>query len=185
MADFLKSVNRDLGSFLGNAVPTFAKVYDEFPEPNQEMELPALSIVTGRPRFERCDPYLVDEGAVADHQATNNYVIGQYDLSLQLDIWAKYKIQRSSLYEEVFQALNPVNQKGLQITLSDYFSEVCSYQLVSYAFSNDQEAAITRQEWRVRLEVEASCRAVAQSTDYVITQEPVLTFTTPNVIEDE
>jgi len=185
MSDFLKCVNRDLGSLIAAEISDLEEIYNEFPEPNAEMELPALSIVTGRPRFERCDPYLVTLGVETDNEATNNYCIGQYDLMLQIDIWAKYKVQRTKLYEQLFNLLNPVTRKGLQIALSDYHSEICSYQLLGYDFRNDEDSAISRQEWRVRLEVEASCRAITQSTEYIITQEPVLDFSTPNNIEIE
>lgn len=185
MADFLRSIVEDLATHLeGELGASISAVYREWPDANQEMTFPSVSITSGKPRFTRCAPYLLTTGAVASHQATTTYVIGQYDLDMQLDVWTRYNIQRSQLYELVNQALNPVDDIGLVLTLSDYYSQIASFLQVDVDFLGDSQAA-TVNEWRVMMMLKATCNAVGSRTDYIITQDPELVFTTPDNIDEE
>ena len=167
----------------------FAQVLPEWPEANTLMTFPAATVETlGQPQYERCAPYILSMGAVANNKATNLYIVGEYALQIQLDIWAKYKLQRDSLYEAVFQAIQAPNTAnnwrgsgGYSLQLAAYYNEWANFTLKGYKFMDEGES-LREKTWRAILQLEASCRAVSTTSDYIITQPPVLTFSTPDSI---
>jgi len=176
---FLRAIAEVLATDLAGRNLGFSQVLPEWPEANKLMTLPAAAIETsGQPQYERCAPYLLSMGTVANNKATNLYVVGEYTLNLQLDIWTKYKVQRDSLYEAVFQAIQSPNPQGYSLQLAAYYNEWVTFTLKGYKFM-DEGNSLHEKTWRAVLQLEASCRAISTTTDFVITQPPVLTFDTP------
>lgn len=182
MSDFIRSVTDQLKTYLAGQVSGL-NVSTEWPVPGKEMALPALTIVTGEPKFQRCPPYLVAQGATQpNNTATTTYCIGTYELNLQLDLWTKYPIQRVTLYEQIFAALEPLAAQGLVLTLSGYYNQKSNYHYIGYRLLDNEESA-SRQEFRARFDVQVNCLAVRQTTDYIIL-ETGLDFSTPETIEE-
>jgi hypothetical protein len=183
----LRAIAEALAADIAAKVPALVQVLPEWPEANQLLNMPAATIETQQPLYERCAPYLLSLGSVANNQATSLYIVGEYTLQMQLDIWTKYKVQRGALYEAVFQALQPSGSgwrggnAGYTLQLAAYYNEWTNFTLKGYKFM-DQGDSIREKTWRAVLQLEASCRAVGTNTDYVITQPPVLTFDTPDNI---
>lgn len=164
-------------------VAGLAEAYAEWPEANQSLIYPSASVtVSGDVGFERGAPYLISQGAVVSNQATNLYCIGNYqDLPVQIDIWTRYKVERDEFYEKVWNVLNPVDS-CLMLQLAGYYNEWLSITQRSFQFLSTPDAT-TRKEWRVLVSLVASCRAVKQRSDFIITQPPVLEFDTPDTID--
>jgi hypothetical protein len=180
VTDFPKSCVDALAAYLLANVAGISKVYSEWPNKNQTLSYPSISITSGKMNFRRCPPRVLSIGSVANNQATNKYVVGDYDpLTLQLDIWARNKPERADFYEKVFALLQPAAQQGLALQLTNYHNEIVSFHLTGYRYA-DAEQTATLQEWRAILSLEAAGRAIVSQTDYVITQEPVLTFDMPS-----
>jgi len=159
-------------------VPTFASVSAEWPEANQPLVYPSLSAETQQPQYERMSPYVRTVGAVTNNQAATSYVVGSYTTQLQLDIWAKYKVQRDTLYEAVFNVLQPVSAQAYILQLSQYYGEWVTVMMRGYKLSSDSDS-VKAKTWRATIFLEATCRAINTSTDYIITQPPVLELSTP------
>lgn len=171
MADFVKAAVDALASHVSSNIGELEDVYTEWPNMNEELALPSISILSQPSSFAKCTPYLEEKGSVSNHQATDQYVIGQYDISLQVDIWAKYKPERASIYQKFFDLFHADLEGGMNLKLTDYFDQWCSFTQVGYRFPDGPESA-TRQEWRAIIDIEATCKAIVERDDYIITETP-------------
>lgn len=178
---FPRALAEALAAKLRTAVPSFAEVYPEWPEMNQQLVYPSCAITTREPVYTRCAPYLLSIGDVVNNQATSIYCVGEFEARVQLDIWTRYKIERDTFYDRVFQVLEPASGLGLALQLSDYFDQWATVTQLSFKFDENPEA-VARKEWRVFVELAVTCKAISTAQDYVITQEPVLVFDTPATI---
>lgn len=172
-----------LATKLATDIPSFVNVYPDWPEQNQQLVYPCASIFTGEPQYARCPPYLKTQGTtnVMTNTASNIYVVGQFDFNLQLDIWARYKVERDSLYQLVFNVIEPVTPRGFNLQLSSYYNEWVTFTQTSFKFLDDPDSVALKQ-WRVLVNLKATCRAINTTTDYIITQDPVLILETPDSI---
>lgn len=180
MTDFQRSVMSELATLLDTELGSaIEQVLPEWPSANVEMDLPSITLtLAGNPEFTPHAPVAFSLGAVTDHQSSNKYVVGQYDFRVQLDIWAKYKKQRSSLYEAVFNILRPTTGTGLVLQLTDYHNVYCPVSLDGFGHSDNQGSAMNA-EWRATVFLVGTCMAVNTSTDYIITQVPEITVELP------
>jgi hypothetical protein len=171
-------------------IATVEQVLEEFPEANNELIYPALSIITqGTPEFSpELSPYLleeIEEPEVGEHKAPAKYVVGSYDLTLQVDIWCGSKEERFTAYDQFFAALNKQFQPmGLSLQLVDYHNVWARYDLSGHTF-DDSAAGSQRNEWRVKCNVLVHCRAVVEREEFIVTQPIETELETPNNIENE
>lgn len=175
MANAVEALTNALKAHL--ATISGLKVYSEFPTANQKLALPALTIFRGAPDYDNLDPYFLSKtDPDVDNKIFVKYIVGQYDLRMQLDLWTGNKKERETLFESVFQKLNPdIIPMGLSLKLTDYHDIWARYDLVGHEFMDD-EASAQRQEWRVRLELLAHVKAVLVKEEYaIITIENQLT----------
>lgn len=185
MADeFTRAVVEALATSVNTNVTGLAAVYRDWPDKNIELAYPSISVLPGAPQFTRCQPYLYSQGAVAsgEHTAATKYVVGQYELPIQLDVWCKYKAQRATILDLVMAMLNPTLAKGYVLRLTAYHDVWVNITTRGYKWLDSMNASAL-QEWRAIVELELTCLAIRSTTDYIITEEPVLTFTTPDRIE--
>ncbi len=165
-------------------IPKLRTILLEFPESNQRLRLPALSIGISNVGHEPLFPYPFETGSVQDHQSEIKYVVGQYNWTLQLDLWAKTKEELHDLYEDFYQGFNNnVRLPGLSLELRDYYGIMCNYYIVGFSFANDEIGSQTK-EWRATVDLEANCKAILRKSEYIITDTPELTFTTPREITE-
>ena len=158
---------------LGGKVPALQKVYPEWPEANQLLVYPSATIETQPSTYMRMAPYIVTRGSVANNKAQNTYCVGTYETLLQVDIWSKYKVERDALVMAMFDALQPVSLGGYNLTLAEYFGEVLGFTLTNFKYMDDSES-VRQKTWRAMFSLSASCRAINTTTDFIITQAPVL-----------
>lgn len=173
MDSCLKAVIEALGIHLKENMPRLKQVIYEFPAPGVKLLYPTLSIIhEGNPLFTNLQPYELEKGAIANHKAPVQYVVGQYELRLQLDLWCGNKEERYRMYDEFFQAFNKdINPMGLSLKLSKYHNLWTRFDQVGQDFPDNQEASQTS-EWRARVSILAHCKAVLGKVESIIT-EPI------------
>lgn len=165
-----KAILEALGTHLKTAMPKIKAIAYDWPNPNVALQYPCVTITTGQPKFENMMPEFLSRSATIGTKATARYEVGNYEFSLQVDIWCGSKEERFRIYDDFFKALNAeVEVMGLALQLSKYYDIFARYDLVGYDF-NDGEEPSQRAEWRARLEVRASCKAILEKTQYIITQ---------------
>lgn len=160
--DSAKFVVDALCVFLKAKMPNLEAVNQEFPAADVLLKYPCVTVTTtGNPEFQNLQPYTLEQGPLGlDHKAEVKRVVGMYDYTLQVDIWAKNKVQRLKTFDEFFQAFNEkISPMGLSLQLEKYHGVWARYDMTSYAF-DDSEAGSQRGEWRVRITVLANCVAV-------------------------
>jgi len=181
---FSKQAVKVLADYLLANVSGIAQVLSEWPSANIELNYPAISITTKGAPFTPCDPYVLELG-VLDEEANssiNTYVIGQYDLKLQIDIWARNKEERYEYYDKFFSAFNAsLRPVGLRLQLTEYYDRWIAYTETGYRFDDTQKGSET-ESWRVTVDIEATCDAVREAEEFIITQEIGLTLELPSPV---
>ena len=181
---FERAAVKALASSLDTAVSDFAAVITEWPLVNQELSLPAITIINQPSRLTKKPATYISVGSVTSNSASVLYDVGDFDLEIQIDIWAAYKIQRSRLYDAVFDVLNGnIVKNCYALQLSDYHNQWATFAQIGHEFFNNSEAG-SRSEWRAMVRLEVTCTAVFEKTERIITNEPTLVFSTPNEIEE-
>lgn len=168
--DINREVITRLGDHLKAGMPSIRQVIHNFPEANQTLNYPCLSIFSNAPTF-------VPEHGAYEYQGTQKsaakyeylYVVGQYDWTIQIDIWCQSKEQRYQLYDQFFRAFNsqfPV--MGLTLTMKEYYEILCRYDMTGLNYEPDGEASSQRKEWRVKIDLLGSCKAVVDREEFAI-----------------
>ena len=173
-----EEVIKRLGNHLSTGMTSLSEVIDGFPEGNVELSFPALSVMeVGNTEYiPEMSPYPyvdIEAGDIVDHSSEVKYVIGQYNYQLQLDLWCRSKEERDDLVEEFMQSFNSqFPLLGLNLTLTDYHGIYCSYSMNGYS-KEDAEISSQRQEWRVKLNILANCKAILGKDEFMIEETSV------------
>ena len=175
-----------LGQYLLDEVDALREYYEEFPAPNRTINLPSISLFLGPLEFTpQAEPNLVKAPAAIDPPTpdggTQNrprvkWIVGQYDATLQLDLWTGSKEERDDLTDALFNALNPNIKSGLTLELDEYFNVLCDYLYVGSVFEDSEISAQTDQ-WRTKFDILVTCKAVRERKEYVIEQSEVVVET--------
>lgn len=156
-----------LVEYLKANIPSLNKVYLEWPNHNEPLDMPCASILTvGSPEYTSKMPTLWKYEAPLSY-----YFVGEYNISLQLDLWAEYKEARGELMESVFDLFDKQFQDsgkslGISLNMSEYFDTIARYDLTGYTYNDNAEGS-QRDEWRSKLTVLANFQRVitrAEST---------------------
>lgn len=172
-----------LGKYLLEAVNDLEEYYPEFPQPNRSIEMPSVSLLFSSPSFspDQCPNPVspVDPLAIQNSQADVNWIVGQYDGNLQLDLWARNKEERDDLFDAIFNALNPnIRPMGLTLELEDYFNVLCDYLYVGHDIE-DSEITSQTDEWRVTFRLLVTCKAVRKRKEFIIEESELQLSTAP------
>lgn len=154
-----------LANYLKDNMPSVVSAMDHFPEQNEELEMPAVSVYARQPVFQPLPPYLLSKGVMDPDTklASVKMVNGIWDFALVVDIWCPYKAQRDLLIEELIQAFNPeTNITGINVQLTEYHDIFGSFSIEGDVKFNDQEEGSQRGEWRVIVNVAGNCRSVKE-----------------------
>lgn len=163
-------------------VTMIKQVLEEWPDANRQLEYPALSIMSANPiKQTPCHPWLFQQGVIDEdtNKVFNKYVVGNFDWTLQLDLWAGNKPERNALHEAVSsklfvgQFLDSINEiTGISLQLPNYHNIICRYDLVGYRF-DDSEAGSQRQEWRIKMDVLAHCKQIVEKEEFQIVETEI------------
>ncbi len=173
-----EEILKRLGNHLASNMPELEEVLDGFPEGNTSINFPSLSIIeAGTSKFtNEMSPYPyveIEASDITDHKADVRYVVGQYDVSLQLDFWCRSKEERDDLFEKFIQAFNSqFPSLGLNLVLTDYHNVMCYYMMEGYS-KEDSEISSQRQEWRVKINIVANCKAILEKEEPIVEETEV------------
>lgn len=167
---FSKVVPLALATYLKANVSGLQEAYDEFPSSNLQLKMPSVSIFAStNAQFRPLMPYIDTKGAVVKNKSLVHWVVGIYDLNLQIDVWARNKEERDDTFDSLFNALNPdISPMGLVLRLSDYFNQLCDCLYVGHTMQDSGERA-DRDEWRMTLNVLVTCKAIRERSEFIIT----------------
>lgn len=162
-----REIVKRLALHLRAQMPELAEVLEDWPEDNYAIRYPSISIFTKGPVHR---PFSATQLSQLDSDDGKKVLvlsdIGDYEWRLQLDMWCGNKPERHALYERFYQAFNSQfiedskEMAGISLPLVDYHNTMARYDLLSYDFDTDNEAATQRKEWRAKMVVIAHCRAV-------------------------
>jgi hypothetical protein len=175
---------KSLANYLRTELPD-VQVLEDWPDPKEQLSMPTISIIaSGNRGYTHCFPQfwkktVNEENALLDDVV---YRVGQYDFTLQLDLWCEYKVQRGELYERVHDALNKQfltdSPAGLSLELEDYHDLIARFDQAGYTYLDSEENS-QRSEWRVKIDV-----LVNHSRLAVKTQSRMEEITLQNQISD-
>jgi len=162
-----------LGEYLKLNVPGIKEFYDEFPNASVAFKMPSVSIISKNYEFSpEMSPYRISTGTIVNNKAKVLYVVGDYEVGIQLDIWAGSKEERDDLFDATFNSLNPkISPMGLTLKLNEYFDSLCDYLYVGHEFADSDERS-QRDEWRATLSLLATCKAIRDRKEFIITVTP-------------
>lgn len=179
-----EAIPYQLGEYLVDTIEDLKEYYDEWPQSNETLDMPCVSVITLNPEFRPLMPYYLkpESGEITAHAANIKYVVGIYDIPIQLDIWARNKEERDDLFDAVFNALNPnISPMGLVLALEEYHNQLCDIVMTGHEHGDSQERS-ERDEWRTTLKLLATCKAVRIRKDFVI-EDTEITVETLNTSE--
>ncbi len=188
MASSVKKLTKEIvkkyGNYLSGKMSSLTEVYEEFPSGNRKLKMPSVSIITeGKATFdpETSGAYVASSSDISGEPALKviKYVIGQYEVPLQIDFWCRNKEERSQIYAEFVDAMTGQDitaepQIGVILALTEYHNAFCHYDLGGYSFDDD-ETSSQRKEWRVKIDVVATCKAIVERTQSVILETEMQT----------
>lgn len=171
--ELTREISKELIAHLVANMPSIEKAYDDFPNPEQELEYPCLSVFMRTPDYEPCMPYVIYKGAKIfsgpdENKVPVRKVVGSYEFALQIDLWCQSKPQRHEIYEEFFRAFHKDHYvAGISLQLDGYYNEWARFDLDGIEFV-DSEQGSQRNEWRVLINVKANCKAITAQNEFII-----------------
>lgn len=165
----LGAFNRALTVFLRQNMPSIKQAIEGWPSPNQHLQYPSVTVVTKIPKYTPLSPYVVGKDPIGvDGTMRYRTNVGMYDLSIQLDIWVAYKIQRDQMVEELIHAFNTDPAvPGIRLQLPDYFNEWVQLSISSVQYLDDEQA-VQRNEWRAMVQVLSNLRVIKEQVGFPI-----------------
>lgn len=174
MADFpSRALIKGLITHLKANMPSLQDAYDDFPNPNQKLKFPCLSIFAKAPDFKPLMPYVVFKGAVIPSgpdmgKLPVRKVMGSFELKLQIDLWADSKPKRALIETELMNAFaKNTSVAGISLQLADYFDQWVRYDIDGFDYPDSGEQS-QRSEWRTLITVLASCKYIVETNEFVI-----------------
>lgn len=179
--DALEAAIDNLATYLSTQVSGLT-VLKEWPMANQKLTYPSLTIFSNNPKFTNLSPYQVACTAPDQNkQVLQTLVVGEWDTTVQLDIWCRNKLERQTVGKYVKDAINKdIIPQGLSLQMADYFDEWARYDMTEYV-QVDDEAGAQRQEFRTKISLAVNVKELTQRTQYAIIQ---LSPTDPVVADD-
>lgn len=174
MADFaVRGCIKGLIVHLKANMPSLKQAYDDWPNPNQKLEYPCLSIFSRNPSYMGVNPYVISKGdpiisGPDEDKVPVRTVIGMWDFKFQIDLWADSKPTRAKIEKELMAAFSKDRStSGVNLQLTDYFSEWVHFDLADFAYADTEEGS-QRSEWRVKVDVLANCREIIETNEFII-----------------
>lgn len=175
-------VPKRLGQYLVEEVTGFREYYSQFPDASSNFLMPSVSVTIATNEFRPITPYPcapIDPLNIVNNKAQYKWAVGIYDMSIQVDIWARNKEERDDLFDATFNAMNPdISPMGLRLVMEEYFNQWIEYVYTGHDLGDSEERS-QRDEWRATMTILATCKAVRTRSEFIITDLP-----TPAEIED-
>jgi hypothetical protein len=145
-----------------------------WPDGSQKLTLPAVSMIVKKGRVNPFPPHVLGVTNIKDNAADTAYVTGEWEFSIQLDLWCKTSAERYDALERLTQVFFSQGERTVPIItliLPKYHKTRATYNMVSASIP-DAAATPLAQEWRVMVEVMASCsQIIVRENEALITQD--------------
>lgn len=163
-----------LRRYLQNNVSGIKKVYAQWPYPNQMLEYPCISLLVASPEFINHPPQQFSITDIGNNKLKVLYHTGQYNMTIQVDIWVSNKTDRSKFFTNLDQAINKEflkndSPRGLSLKLKDYYDEIARYEQTGYQYLDNADSAV-KGEWRVKVDLVVNFRKVDKAIRAKISQ---------------
>lgn len=158
-----------LKKHIEDTCPSVRQVLESFPEPNLRLNKPSVTIYLPRLDYApSANPYKALQGDTTNHQADVDWVVGDYEGELKLDLWAGNKEELDDVFDELFNSLNPtICPTGFTLILEEYFNQCATFVYVGHDRVNN-EGASKQDNWRISLDVLTACNAIRSRKEYII-----------------
>lgn len=169
-----EAVLDSLRRYLQDNVSGIAKVYAQWPYPNQNLVYPCISLTAQDPNFVNYAPQDFKTEDIGNQKLKVHYHTGQYNLNIQADIWVSNKSERSKLYNAFDEALNKGfllydRPRGLSLKLKEYYNEIARYEQNGYSYIENEDSSV-KGEWRVKVNLIVNFRKVDTAIRYKISE---------------
>lgn len=152
-------------------------ILEEWPSPGYENKDVTISVTTiGDPEETKFtpSPYSQIENVDDPTKLDTVYLIGQFNLSIQIDVWTDYKTKRNDWFqkiEEIFDQnfMDTGGPTGISLTMIDYLGAIARYEQVGYNYSDSEESS-QRSEWRIRFSILTHFPKLRMKTEPKITE---------------
>lgn len=163
-----------LGDYLSQRM-RFKQTILGWPESSQKLSLPACSIIVKREKLIPHPPHLLNVNNISGNKGDSVYVTGEYEFSLQLDLWCKTSAERYDAKERLTQIFHSQDERVvpiLRLVLPKYHKISAIYTLLGCSIP-DSAATPLAQEWRVLVDITVSCsQIIVRDNEALITQTP-------------
>jgi hypothetical protein len=161
-----------LAAHIVSLMPELTDVMNEWPEANESLEYPVLSMIQGNPQYSNMIPEFVSKTDLdAEKKTVSKWVVGMWDWKVQLDLWCGNKEERSTLSEKLFDIMNPDTvhadgvKNGLRLQLSNYHDVWVEFDISDQKVEDD-EIGSQRREWRMQFTLLGNVNRIIERTDY-------------------
>jgi hypothetical protein len=147
-----------------------------WPDSSRKLSLPAVSFMVKTPRMRHFHSELQTLGTIKEGKADPIYVVGEWEFSIQMDLWLKTKAERYDALEKMFHVFycgDDEPRPVLHIKLEKYHKTKASYYLRDYSIPDDSQTAIN-QEWRAIIDITATCDMLVERENEAIILESEL-----------
>lgn len=162
-----------LAAYIKTKLPAL-NVIAGWPDPKDQLNMPCVSIIhAGEIGYVNLMTTLSEKIPDPDNEFNSLYIfqVGQYDYSIQIDLWCKHKIERKNWIRQIEDLFNEDfvdNGSGLNITLTEQYNAIASFDYVGYA-NMDSEDNIQRGYWRSKLNIVVThARLIRKSLPMII-----------------
>lgn len=175
LSDPVQAVTELLRTTMAAAISGLT-VLDEWPNANQKLTYPSLTLFSKSPRYMALPNEEIARTAPdVDNKCLVTYIVGEYDYRMQLDLWCANKVSRgvtlgavlAFLDAQSMVALGGNKAAGLSLTLTNYFNTIARLDYDGHQ-NIDDEAGAERQERRVKIDLLVNVRAIRQRSMYAI-----------------
>lgn len=164
-----------LKTYLTAQIPSLT-VRTEWPDPNQKLIYPCLTLFQGKITTMNRPPEIVSKTAPdVNNQIVVTEIIGEHDFQVQMDLWCSDRVMRDKYLSLVIDAINAQvadstgnnNAAGLSLQLTNYYNDWARFDVDSNE-NVDDAAGVQRRERRAKIILLANCRAIRQRTYYAM-----------------
>lgn len=146
-----------------------------WPDGAQKLSLPAMSLHVKRAREVSYPPHMILAANIENNTADTSYLVGEFEFTIQLDLWCKTSAERYDALEKVrqiFHSQHDVPVPILNLPLAKYHKTMATYTMTGNSIPDSSATPLT-QEWRVMVDILASCSQIAtRENEKIITQDP-------------
>jgi hypothetical protein len=156
--------------------PRFKTAQAGWPDASKELVLPAMSAVIRSEQLTQYDPYLKKtENLQTDSEkpsSDNTYDCGEWEFSIQLDLWLKTNAERYDAQTAITNAFHKFEERvspAIKLQLKEYFGTEAIYSFVKSSIPDAAYTPLT-QEFRVMVDISCTCsHLVRRENESVIT----------------